>query len=999
MALNNLGDVTDSGTLLVNTTATVGTATTASTSVAISTFNANIFIGQTVTGPGVQQANGIVGPTTITAISTDGLTLTLSNPATFAVGAVLTFSSTYSLVTTAVVGSSGASANGTSVTLAAANSNIAVGQLVSTKYALGASTAPTAPIFVSAISSTTLTLNVANTIANDTALSFWAPATPNVAVDFVWKNLPIQPNDDRNTTAVNQGGAGVQSVYISGASKPTTGTIQYTTNASHGLSVGDVVSTGSYATGGTPFGSALTTVSNTAGTVNFKYTNSPTVVPQVGMVLVKTAGTGVFATGANVIVSVDTTAKTFTVATAPSTDFSGATVYPAGQPVYSTTATINAGTKDATLLTNSCTTSATHYIAPGTPVVLSSTTPSGYGTSPNGSYVSLGSASKTNLVLSSQSVAFTTNNIGSKDVTVSSLAALTAATVTYYPFDVKEVKVIAVPSTTTFIVASTVGWSGDSTDSGIGAQSSLTGSLALVSDASWADTTKAGSSRLDGGSINTTRNYLNYVTPTYDILAASAYGTYPSYIPGKFAVPTVTATTNYIVYSAVNNLTTSNTLNVSGFSNPAFNQSGATIVAVKGDTIVTSNPSTSINTASASTASNQITLASASGAIKVGMTVSGTGIVGTPKVVAILGTLITMDSAQTVGSGVSMTFKVAAGTTLRGEYGVAFPVNFGVGSYNVTAVSGDGTTITYTSQNNLVKGDVVVISGLSNSNFNFNSGTSTTSVTVATANATSFTVTNSAGSGVSITGQVGKVEYASAASNVDGGFVSGTYYPQVPNLVGLTATQASDAFLDRGLTGLAASGSTSGAVPTTSPKGSGATSSAFARVVGSNVLEITAKEAITDITGGNSSTSGNTLIAASSPTTAAANVKIGMKLTVNSPSFTANVTQVDYSTGTITFDGTAKSIANSATVSFTGTGFVTGDAVVVSGGDATVNGDQTVTVLDYQTLLINTSSTAAYSGTTALTITGKTGYVHLQSVAAGTASQAPSTAVTYSVWG
>jgi hypothetical protein len=991
MALNNLGDVTDSGTLLVNTTAIVNAATTASTSVVITTVNANLFVGQTVTGPGVQQANGIVGPTTITALSTDGLTLTLSNPATFVAGAVLTFSSVYSAVTTTTV--NGAISSSTTAVTIVANTLIAAGQLVSAAGVTGVNT-------VSSVATTSLVLSApVTTVADKAVLTFWAPVTPNVAVDFVWKNLPVQPNDDRNTTAVNQGGAGVQSVYISGASKPSTGTIQYTTNAAHGLSVGDIVSTGSYATAGTPGVTVtLTSVANTAGTVNFSYGNSnltsATGSPQVGAVLNKTAGTGVFASGANVITSVDTTAKTFTVAAVPTTDFSGATLVTGGFPVTTSTATFSSAAKDATLLTQEITASGTHYIAPGTTVVVSAATPAAYSTSPNGAYVVLGASSKTKFTIGTLTTTLTTNNIGSKDATTASSAVLSAATLTYYPLDVKELKVIAVPSTTTFVVASTNGWSGDSTDTGIAAVSSKTGSLALVADASWADTTKAGSSRLNNGSINSTRNYLNYVTPTYDTYASGTYNNFPNFIPGKFAVSTVTATTNYIVYSAVNNLTTSNTLNVSGISNPAFNQVGATIVAVKNDTIVTSNPSTSINTASASTASNQITLASASGAIKVGMTVSGTGIAGTPKVVAVLGTLITMDSAQTVGSGVSMTFKVAAGTTLTKESGVASPANFGVGSYNVTAVSGDGTTITYTSQNNLVKGDVVVISGLSNSNFNFNSGTSTTSVTVATANATSFTVTNSAGSGVSLTGQVGKVEYANAASNVDGGFVSGTYYPQVPNLVGLTATQASDAFLDRGLTALAASGSNTGAVPTTSPKGSGATSSAFARIVGSNVLEVTAVEAITGVV---ATGSANSVTRASG--TAVTNVKVGQTIASTTITPARNILTVDYGTGAITFDGAAVGTVTTETLTITGHGFVTGDAVVVSGGDATVNGDQTVIVKDTSTLLINTGSTVAYSGTTALTITGKAGYVHAQSVAAGTQSQAPSTAVTYSVWG
>ena len=992
MALNNLGDVTDSGTLLTNTTAIVNAATTASTSVTITAVNSSLFVGQTVTGPGVQLANGIVGPTTITALSTDGLTLTLSNPATFAKGATLTFSSVYAPVTTAAVNGA-ISSTTTAVTIAASNSLIAAGQLVSGPGITGVNT-------VSSISTTSLVLSTSvTTVADKTGLTFWAPVTPNVAVDFVWKNLPIQPNDDRNNPNIaNSGGAGVQNLYISAASKPTPGTIQFTTNAAHGLNVGDVISTGTYATTGTPAVTVtLTSVANTAGTVNFSYGNSnltsATGQPQVGTVLVKTAGTGVFAPGGNVITSVDTVGKTFTVAVAPTTDFSSATLITAGFPVYSTTATFSSATKDATLLTQEITTSATHYIAPGTSVLLSgSSTPATYTASPNGSYVVLGASSKTKFTISTLTTTFTTNNIGSKDAAVVSSAVLSAlSTLTYYPFDVKELKIISVPSTTTFIVASNVGWSGDSSDTGIGAQSSLTGSLALIADSSWADQTKVASARLDNGSINTTRNYLNYSTPTYDTYAMAAYGTFPNYIPGKFAVPSVTATTNYLVYSVVNNLTTSNTLNVTGISNPAFNQTGATIIAVKGDTIVTSNPSTTGTTASASTASNLVTLSAANNAIKVGMTVSGSGVSGTPKVVSVLGAVVTLDSAQTISSSVTLTFKVAAGTTLSGERGVASAANFGTASYIVSAVSGNGTTITYTAQNNLVPSDVVNITGLGNGAFNLSNAT------VASANATSFTVTNAGGSGITLTAQTGKVEYASAASNVDGGFVSGTYYPQIPSIIGQTATVAADTFNDRGLTGLVASAVTNGAVPTTTPKGNGSVSSAFARIAGSNVIEITASEAITGLT---VSAASATNTVTRNGGTAIANVKVGQTVASTNITPARNVTAVDYTAGTITFDGAAvATIGASESLTFAGTGFVTGDQVIVSGGDATVNGDQTVIVKDFQTVLINTSSTAAYSGTTALTLTGKAGYVHAQSVAAGTQSQSPSTAVTYSVWG
>jgi hypothetical protein len=74
------------------------------------------------------------------------------------------------------------------------------------------------------------------------------------------------------------------------------------------------------------------------------------------------------------------------------------------------------------------------------------------------------------------------------------------------------------------------------------------------------------------------------------------------------------------------------------------------------------------------------------------------------------------------------------------------------GNYMVTAASGNGTTVTYTSQNKLSAGDVVNITGLTASAYNLSSAT------VATATPLKFTVTNAANAG-EITGQwYGKVQ-------------------------------------------------------------------------------------------------------------------------------------------------------------------------------------------------------------------------------------------------
>ena len=111
------------------------------------------------------------------------------------------------------------------------------------------------------------------------------------------------------------------------------------------------------------------------------------------------------------------------------------------------------------------------------------------------------------------------------------------------------------------------------------------------------------------------------------------------------------------------------------------------------------------------------------------------------------------------------------------------------GSYIVTGASGDGTTITYQSQNFLAPGQTVNITGLTTSAFNLSGAT------VATSRATYFTVTNSAGSGVTITGQTGKVESTTALTGGDGAGVGNIL---VPSILGLTTALALDGLQDRG---------------------------------------------------------------------------------------------------------------------------------------------------------------------------------------------------------
>jgi hypothetical protein len=113
----------------------------------------------------------------------------------------------------------------------------------------------------------------------------------------------------------------------------------------------------------------------------------------------------------------------------------------------------------------------------------------------------------------------------------------------------------------------------------------------------------------------------------------------------------------------------------------------------------------------------------------------------------------------------------------------------GVGNYKVTAATGNGTTVTYTSQNDLAPGDVVNITGLTAGAYNLSAAT------VVTADALKFTVTNAANAG-EITGQwYGKVESTTALTAADG---AGIGYINVPSVLGETTALALDELKDAG---------------------------------------------------------------------------------------------------------------------------------------------------------------------------------------------------------
>jgi len=134
----------------------------------------------------------------------------------------------------------------------------------------------------------------------------------------------------------------------------------------------------------------------------------------------------------------------------------------------------------------------------------------------------------------------------------------------------------------------------------------------------------------------------------------------------------------------------------------------------------------------------------------------------------------------------------------------SFPQNYPTGGFNspktlqatVTAVSGDGTTVTYTAHNNFSSGQTVTITGLYNyvsagssqpiatqyyaPTYTTPSAYNLSSVTIASATPTSFTVTNST-TDTALSNVVGTASVTIAAS--------GTNHT-VPSVTGLTVTEA-----------------------------------------------------------------------------------------------------------------------------------------------------------------------------------------------------------------
>jgi hypothetical protein len=148
------------------------------------------------------------------------------------------------------------------------------------------------------------------------------------------------------------------------------------------------------------------------------------------------------------------------------------------------------------------------------------------------------------------------------------------------------------------------------------------------------------------------------------------------------------------------------------------------------------------------------------------------------------------------------------------------------GNYLVTGASGNGTTVTYQSQNFLAPGTTVNITGLTASAYNLSG------VTVATSKFGNFTVTNSANAG-EITGQRGKVESTTALSAADGVGLGNII---VPNVLGATTAVALDLLKDAGY-------ETANITTATAATNAAKTVTAATRTSGSTTLVFTASGA------------------------------------------------------------------------------------------------------------------------------------------------------------
>jgi hypothetical protein len=235
-------------------------------------------------------------------------------------------------------------------------------------------------------------------------------------------------------------------------------------------------------------------------------------------------------------------------------------------------------------------------------------------------------------------------------------------------------------------------------------------------------------------------------------------------------VTAASASAGVVTYTATNSFNVGQTVTITGLSTSAFNLTNVLIASLVG----TEGARTGFTVANAATGT------AVTGATAVAKVVIGS----TPGVGADYAW-----AATTAVTGARLDAALDNHVIAEAEWNNYPSFTPGAGNYKVTAATGNGTTVTYTAQNNLAAGDVVNITGLTASAYNLSGAT------VATANALSFTVTNAANAG-EITGQwYGKVESTTALTAADG---AGIGYIVVPSVLGETTAVALDELKDAG---------------------------------------------------------------------------------------------------------------------------------------------------------------------------------------------------------
>ena len=234
----------------------------------------------------------------------------------------------------------------------------------------------------------------------------------------------------------------------------------------------------------------------------------------------------------------------------------------------------------------------------------------------------------------------------------------------------------------------------------------------------------------------------------------------------------------------------------------------------------------------------------------------------------------------------------------------------GTGNYIITAVSGDGTTVTYTSQNKLAVGDSVNVTGLSAGAYNLSAAT------VATADALKFTVTNAANAGA-ITGQYGKVQLTTALTAADG---AGIGYINVPSVLGDTPAVALDELKDAGYEAANITTASAATNTATQPTGINVTTTTAATVTvagGTSTWPVGTKVTITAGTGIPTALVGTWTVTGGSGSTL---VIAGSGWTVANTGAITPGTQLKAAAGTIKTQSTAAgaaSVATTATITIT----------------------------------------------------------------------------------